>query len=98
MPTLRQFEIFVRLAETGNMGEAARGLGLTQPALSQQLRALENRLSLRLFERVPKGMHLTPAGRDLVAGARSVFAAARDFRDAADHIAPLDDLRDLVPV
>ncbi|WP_417320578.1 hydrogen peroxide-inducible genes activator [Erythrobacter aureus] len=87
MPTLRQFEIFVRLAETGNMGEAARGLGLTQPALSQQLRALEGRLGLRLFERVPKGMQLTPAGRDLVAGARSVIAAARDFRDAADHVA-----------
>ncbi|WP_421989944.1 hydrogen peroxide-inducible genes activator [Qipengyuania sp.] len=87
MPSLRQFEIFVRLADTGNMGEAAAGLGLTQPALSQQLRSLEETLGLRLFERVPKGMQLTPAGRDLVAGARSVIAAARDFRDAADHIA-----------
>ena len=87
MPTLRQFEIFVKLAETGNMGEAAGGLGLTQPALSQQLRALEDRLGLRLFERVPKGMQLTPAGRDLVAGARGVIAAARDFLDAADHVA-----------
>ncbi|MEX0341511.1 MAG: hydrogen peroxide-inducible genes activator [Erythrobacter sp.] len=87
MPTLRQFEIFVKLADTGNMGDAASDLGLTQPALSQQLRTLEDRLGLRLFERVPKGMQLTPAGRDLVAGARGVIAAARDFRDAANHVA-----------
>ena len=87
MTTLRQIEIFVRLAELGNMGEAATALGLTQPALSQQLRSLEARLDLRLFERVPKGMQLTPSGRELLAQARGVVAAARDFRDAADHVA-----------
>ena len=63
MITLRQIAIFARLAESRNMGEAAVALGLTQPALSQQLRTLETRLGLKLFERVPKGMQLTPAGR-----------------------------------
>ena len=53
MAKLRQFEIFAKLAETGNMNEAAAALGLTQPALSQQLRALEQRLGLKLFERLP---------------------------------------------
>ncbi|ODA67755.1 Hydrogen peroxide-inducible genes activator [Methyloligella halotolerans] len=87
MFTLRQIEIFVRLAEIGNMGEAATALGLTQPALSHQLRALEHRLGLQLFERVPKGMQLTPSGRELIAGARGVLSATRDFRDAAAYVA-----------
>ncbi len=87
MPTLKQLQIFVRLAETGNMGEAATGLSSTQPALSQQLRVLEERLRLKLFERVPKGMQLTPSGRELLTEARNVLNAARDFQDAADHAA-----------
>ncbi len=87
MVTLKQIEIFVRLADIGNMGEAATALGITQPALSQQLRSLETRLDLQLFERVPKGMQLTPAGRKLLTQARTVIAASRDFREAADHIA-----------
>ena len=87
MPTLRQIEIFVKLAETGNMGEAATTLGLTQPALSQQLRSLEERLELKLFERVPKGMQLTPSGRELLVQARAVLSSTRNFRDVADQLA-----------
>lgn len=87
MPTLRQIEIFVALADAGTMGEAAAALGLTQPALSQQLRAMEERLGVRLFERVPKGMQLTPFGRELMGKAREVLSANRDFRDSADRIA-----------
>ncbi|UYH54861.1 hydrogen peroxide-inducible genes activator [Qipengyuania sp. SS22] len=87
MVTLRQIAIFAKLAETRNMGEAAVALGLTQPALSQQLRTLETRLGLQMFERVPKGMQLTPAGRDLLGPARSVLNAQRGFEDAADRAA-----------
>ena len=75
MPKIRQFEIFAKLAETGNMSDAAMALGLTQPALSQQLRSLEDALGLRLFERVPKGMQLTPGGRELLAPARAANPA-----------------------
>ncbi|MEW4447407.1 hydrogen peroxide-inducible genes activator [Qipengyuania sp. JC766] len=87
MVTLKQLGMFVRLAETGNMGEAATALNLTQPALSQQLRKLEDRLGLRLFERVPKGLQLTPSGRELLAGARAVLSAVHDFEEAADRLA-----------
>ena len=87
MVTLRQIEIFLRLADTRNMGEAAVALGLTQPALSQQLRTLEHRLGMKLFERIPKGMQLTPGGRELLASGRSVLSAMRDFHDTADHAA-----------
>ena len=87
MPTLRQFNIFVKLAETENMGTAAGALGSTQPALSQQLRGLESELGLKLFERVPTGMQLTPAGRELLGYAGTVLDAARQFADAADRAA-----------
>ena len=87
MITLRQFEIFAKLAETANMSEAAVALGLTQPALSQQLRSLEERLGIKLFERVPKGLQLTPSGREMLGPARGVLGAARDFGEAADRVA-----------
>lgn len=69
------------------MGEAARALGLSQPALSQQLTALEADLAVKLFERVPKGMQLTPGGRELLPAAISVLSAARHFGDVADRVA-----------
>ena len=87
MPTLKQIAIFAKLAETQNMGEAAQGLGLSQPALSQQLSALESALDIRLFERVPKGMRLTPGGRELLPAALTVLGAVREFGDLANHVA-----------
>lgn len=87
MVSLRQIEVFVRLAEFGNMSEAAAALGLTQPALSQQLKALERRLGLTLFERVPKGMQLTPHGRELLVDGQATLNCVRDFLDQADRAA-----------
>lgn len=69
------------------MGEAAQSLGLTQPAVSQQLRKLEDGIGVKLFERVPKGMQPTPQARELLTEARATLNAMRDFRDAADHAA-----------
>lgn len=87
MLSIRQIEIFAKLAETANMSEAAGTLGLTQPALSQQLRALEQRVGFRLFERVPKGLQLTPSGREMLRFARAMLGAAKDFSEAADRVA-----------
>jgi LysR family hydrogen peroxide-inducible transcriptional activator len=87
MPTLKQLRIFVKVAEEAHMGEAAMALGLTQPALSQQLRLLEDQLCLKLFERVPKGMQISPSGRELLPGARAVLNALHEFGDAADQAA-----------
>ena len=84
MTTLKQLRIFVKVAEEGHMGEAASALGLTQPALSQQLKLLEDQLGFKLFERVPKGMQIAPPARDLLPRARSVLNAVREFGDAAD--------------
>lgn len=79
----KQLRVFAAIAEHGSMREAADALAVTQPALSQQLRQLEDRLGVGLFERVPTGMELSPAARELLPRARAVLNALRDFEDAA---------------
>lgn len=53
---------FVVLAQLGNVTRAAEQLGLTQPAVSNQLARLEGELTQRLFDRTPQGLQLTAAG------------------------------------
>jgi DNA-binding transcriptional LysR family regulator len=67
---------FLATAETGSLSAAARQLGLTQPTLGRQVTALEEALGLVLFERTGRSMHLTEAGRDVLAEARSMGKAA----------------------
>lgn len=62
---LRELRIFLVLAEELHFGRAADSLGLSQPAVSEGVRALERRLGRRLFERTSRRVHLTPAGVDL---------------------------------
>lgn len=61
------------LAETGHITCAATQLGLQQPPLSQQIKALRNALGLQRFRRQPKGVTLTDAGRLLQAEARHLL-------------------------
>lgn len=60
---LRQLESFLAIAEEGTMTAAARRCHLTQPAISQQLKLLEDELGERLFHRMTRGMELTAAGQ-----------------------------------
>lgn len=71
-----QLKAFLETAETGSLSAAARKLGLTQPTLSRQVAAIEQRMGVTLFERVGKAMALTPTGLDLLAHARAMGAAA----------------------
>ncbi len=71
-----QLKAFLETAETGSLSAAARKLGLTQPTLSRQVAAIEQRMGVTLFERVGKSMVLTPTGLDLLEHARAMGAAA----------------------
>lgn len=71
---------FLATAETGSFSAAARKLRLTQPTLSRQVAALEESLSIMLFERVGRSLELTEAGMRLL-------EHARDMGESADRIA-----------
>jgi DNA-binding transcriptional LysR family regulator len=71
---LNQLRVFDALARTGSVSAAARGLRVSQPAVSKQLAELESSLALRLFDRLPRGVRLTEAGRVLAGFAERMFA------------------------
>ena len=61
MLDLRHIQYFVCLYEEGSVTRAARRLNVVQPALSMQIRRLEKRLGVDLFERTPRGVVPTPS-------------------------------------
>lgn len=71
-----QARAFLVTAEEGTLSAAARALGMTQPTLGRQVAALENKLGLILFDRLPRGLVLTPSGLELVEHVRAMGEAA----------------------
>lgn len=80
---LYQLRSFVVVAELGHLTRAADKLHISQPALSAQIRALEDELGIELFERKPSGMVLTAAGKQLVAQAQELLSSAQTLRENA---------------
>ena len=73
--TLRQLRYFLALAQQAHFTRAAEVMNVTQPALSMQIRALEEEVGAPLVERTAAGVLLTPQGRALETHARKVMAA-----------------------
>lgn len=67
---------FLAIAKEGNLSEAARALGLTQPTLGRRLKALQQRSGARLLERTPNGFVLTATGEAVLANAERMEAEA----------------------
>jgi DNA-binding transcriptional LysR family regulator len=76
---LYQLRTFVAVAEEGSLARAAERLSASQPAVSAQIRALEEEFGLKLFDRLPSGMTITPAGEALWESAEQVLKAASDL-------------------
>jgi LysR family transcriptional regulator, hydrogen peroxide-inducible genes activator len=79
--TLRQLGYLTAFAETHHFGRAAERAGVSQPALSAQLRELEGQLGGVLIARDTPGLPLTPLGREVLAHARRVLAEVRGLTE-----------------
>ncbi|WP_372782328.1 LysR family transcriptional regulator [Phenylobacterium sp.] len=84
---LRRLRYLVVVAEEGHITRAAERLGIQQPPLTRQIRALEEELGVRLFERLPRGMRLTDAGRAVVGEAQAILERAGRLPDLAARAA-----------
>ncbi|WP_059007702.1 LysR family transcriptional regulator [Streptomyces specialis] len=83
-PSPHQLRLFLVLAEELHFGRAAARLFMTQPALSQQIRALETRLGVPLLDRTSRTVALTPAGLTLLPEAQAIVEAMARLRRRAD--------------
>ncbi len=83
---LRQLQGFVQVAELGSFTRASRLLGVAQPALSRQVRALEIELHQPLFTRTGRGVTLTEPGKRLLAHGRGILQQVERARlDLEEH-------------
>lgn len=73
---LRQLRHFVAVAEDGNISRAAKKVFLSQPALSRQIKALEDEIGQCLLERQAHSIRLTPVGETMLREARNLLQQA----------------------
>ncbi|MFI8104653.1 LysR family transcriptional regulator [Streptomyces sp. NPDC086023] len=83
------YEVFLRVAREGSFTAAARALGYTQSAVSRQIQALEDEWDTVLFDRLPRGVRLTEAGRVLLPHAQGVRDRLRAARAELDAVRSL---------
>lgn len=81
-----QLKTFIAVAAEGNLTRAAERVFTSPPAASAQLKALEDELGVRLFDRTTRGMALTAAGQRLLAEAQRTIEAAQAMRLTAEQI------------
>jgi len=86
LPRTQALRCFITVAREGTVSRAASLLNLTQPAVSLQLKGLEENTGLQLFNRTPGGFTLTEAGATLLPLAHKAVSASSDFRSMADQL------------
>ena len=83
---IHQLRYFVAVAEEGSFSRAAGKVRVAQPSLSQQIRKLEAEVGQPLFDRLPRSVVLTEAGRCLIDYARQILASIGDARRCVDEL------------
>jgi LysR family transcriptional regulator, nitrogen assimilation regulatory protein len=83
---LRHLRTFVTVAEQGTVSKASLRLRIAQPALSRQIKELEEELNLRLFDRVRRRLVLTGEGEQLLGDCRTVLGAVGSFSERAQRL------------
>jgi len=83
---LYQLRTFLTIADEGTLTRAAEKLFTSQPAVSAQLKTLEDEIGVRLFDRSARGMALTREGLALQEQARRIVNAAKDFKHSAESL------------
>ena len=81
--TFRQLKYLIALAQHGHFGKAAAAVNVSQPALSVQIRTLEEALGARLIERGGREIVVTPVGREILVRARRIMEEMRELSEAA---------------
>lgn len=87
--TIRQLQIFSVAARHLSFVRAAEELYLTQPAVSMQIRQLEETVGMPLFDKIGKKMYLTEAGREIERTAHEVLGAIKNAQDSLAHLSGL---------
>lgn len=85
MPTLRQLEYLIAVADTGHFGRAAERVRVSQPTLSEQLKTLEQRLGVQLVERTRGRVRFTGTGFELAEIGRGMLRDAQQIRGLAER-------------
>ena len=86
LPRIQALRCFITVAREGTVSRAAMLPHLTQPAVSLQLKGLEESTGLQLFNRTPGGFTLTEAGATLLPLAHRTISASAEFKTAADSL------------
>ncbi|RTH00462.1 LysR family transcriptional regulator [Thermus scotoductus] len=90
LPNPAALRVFVTVVEEGGVGRAALALGITQPAVSQYLRALEEQVGHPLFERQGRHLVLSRVGQALLPEARRVVQALEEFQRVSQAMGRLE--------
>ncbi len=100
MDRFQSLQVFVKVAERGGFAAAARVLGMSPPAVTRAIAALEDRIGTRLLIRTTRSVRLTDSGERFLADSRRILMDLEEAEESAvgAHAAPRGDLRVTAPV
>lgn len=100
MDRFQSLQVFVKVAECGGFAAAARDLGMSPPAVTRAVAALEERINTRLLIRTTRSVRLTESGERFLQDSRRILMELEEAEEAAvgSHAAPRGELRVTAPV